>query len=427
MEDNKCLYIKIKYFSKKDQTEGLFDYGYKYPYELEYQVKNDCFFFLNFFNENANKIEKKESQFEYNSNINDILFHVRKSFKNNNYEIINPLNNNMKKNEKNIKYLNNNAWYVIKSNPEYLFDNYDNYNEDYILNENDIIKFGVKKYEIIKKYIKNKSINDQNYYNISDMNEKSGLVFNIDLKSTQYIISMNDEEEDLFPNSRIEEEKEEKKKKCRKCEKYDVSEENPLLCICKCKDYIHYECLKEILNESNNIEISKNQNVKIYKYRKFICNKCSFLYPIKFKIKNDNKNEEKIFSLLKFNTESDYIILESLDDIKDKKHKKNNDKTIYIIEFNNSKEVNIGRDTSKNQFIIEDVSVSREHALIKYNKEDGKLILENKSKKYGTSVLIKGNIKMKEKEINFQVGNSYIMAKIINQNNNKINKGIKEE
>ena len=34
---------------------------------------------------------------------------------------------------------------------------------------------------------------------------------------------------------------------------------------------------------------------------------------------------------------------------------------------------------------------------------------------------------MKEKEINFQVGNSYIMAKIINKNNNKINKEIKEK
>ena len=152
MEDNKCLYIKIKYFNKKDQIEGLFDYGNKDPNKYEYQVENDCFYFLNFLNENANKIEKKESQFEYNSNKNDILFHVRKSFKNNNYEIINPLNNNMKKNEKNIKYLNNNAWYVIKSNPKYLFDNYDNYNEDYILNENDIIKFGVKK--LLKNILK---------------------------------------------------------------------------------------------------------------------------------------------------------------------------------------------------------------------------------------------------------------------------------
>ena len=59
---------------------------------------------------------------------------------------------------------------------------------------------------------------------------------------------------------------------------------------------------------------------------------------------------------------------------------------------------------------------------MKYNKETGKLFLENLSEKFGTLVLIKGNIKMKEKKIHFQVGKSYIVANLVeNFNENMIN------
>ena len=116
-----------------------------------------------------------------------------------------------------------------------------------------------------------------------------------------------------------------------------------------------------------------------------------------------------LIDLKDFNSNIDYIILESLDDLK------NESKTIYIIKFNDNENINIkiGRD-AKNDFVIDDSFVSKKHAEIKYNKDNKQLILENKSKSYGTIVLIKGNIKMKEKDINFQVGRSYIKAKINN-------------
>ena len=50
--------------------------------------------------------------------------------------------------------------------------------------------------------------------------------------------------------------------------------------------------------------------------------------------------------------------------------------------------------------------MSRKHAILKFNKKN----LENLSEKYGTLILIKGNIKMKEKKIHIQVGKSYIQA-----------------
>ena len=49
---------------------------------------------------------------------------------------------------------------------------------------------------------------------------------------------------------------------------------------------------------------------------------------------------------------------------------------------------------------------------MKYNQAEGEVILENRSETYGTLVLIKGNIKMKEKNLNLQIGNSFITVNL---------------
>ena len=92
------------------------------------KIDNNCFIILNYYNENNNLIEKKENNLDFKNDFNDILFYVRKSFENNNYQITNIFKKNMEKNEKNINSLNNNACYVIKSDPNYYYDNYDNNN-----------------------------------------------------------------------------------------------------------------------------------------------------------------------------------------------------------------------------------------------------------------------------------------------------------
>ena len=117
--------------------------------------------------------------------------------------------------------------------------------------------------------------------------------------------------------------------------------------------------------------------------------------------------------------ELDYVILESLDYMKDN----GNIKTVHLVQLNDE-EINIGRyDT--NDIIDTDISVSRKHAVMKYNKETGKLYLENLSEKFGTLVLIKGNIKMKEKKIHFQVGKSYIVANLADDENKNKNYRVK--
>lgn len=104
--------------------------------------------------------------------------------------------------------------------------------------------------------------------------------------------------------------------------------------------------------------------------------------------------------------ESDYIILESLNFIKDNK---NNIKTIFIVKLVDKESITIG--SAEDNDIVDNIGIiSRKHAIIKY--DEGIAIIENKSETYGTFALIKGNIKILKEDINFQVGNSYITAKL---------------
>ena len=104
------------------------------------------------------------------------------------------------------------------------------------------------------------------------------------------------------------------------------------------------------------------------------------------------------------------MILESLDFIKEKDDKKGNIKRIHVIQLTED-EIYIGRN-GINDVIDEDLTVSRNHAILKYNRAEGEVVLENRSETYGTLVLIKGNIKMKSKNLNLQIGNSFITVNL---------------
>ena len=394
-----------------------------------------------------NKIKKVEQNSEYNDLDGEILFHSRKSFKTNQFEIVNPIRKLLKKNEYNLDSLNTRMWYIVKSrNDSNGIDN-----EDYNLNENDIIKLGRRKFEIIKKNINannENSFNDPGNYNISEINKKAGSIFDINLPTDHYRItenkkekkevndilkSTNNTEEISYSNSNdkdsdfkmnsLENLKEDfandendeiESEKCRICFDVISSKDNPKICLCQCKDFIHYECLKRYMSTKLEIHENEKGTVKTYACNKFNCDVCLAPYPIRFRIAEFNR----IYELIDLNmpSELDYVILESLDFIKDN----GNIKTVHIVELNDD-EIQIGRyDT--NDIIDIDISVSRRHAIMKYNKETGKLFLENLSEKFGTLVLIKGNIKMKEKKIHFQVGKSYIAANLVeNSYENKIN------
>ena len=158
------------------------------------------------------------------------------------------------------------------------------------------------------------------------------------------------------------------------------------------------------------IEIHENSKftVKTYICPKFNCEVCLSTYPLRFRIKEYNK----IYELIDYNIapELDYIVLESLDYIIEDK----NYKMIHVVQLFKDK-INIGR-SHFNDIIDTDISVSREHAVLNYNKREGIITIENKSQKFGTLVLVRGNITVKEKKISFQVANNYITASMIEKN-----------
>ena len=62
---------------------------------------------------------------------------------------------------------------------------------------------------------------------------------------------------------------------------------------------------------------------------------------------------------------------------------------------------------------INDISVSRSHAKLKYNAEDGTLLLRDLKSKFGTLILVKKPLKIKEKKIHLQIGRTYIEASLM--------------
>ena len=440
----KAIDICIKTW--KTDSNGIFNYKAEASQVL--QVNDTISKNLYLIRKKNNKIKTIPQNSEFDDK-DEILFHIRKSFKTQEFEIINPVRKLLKKNDYNVNGLNRRMWYVVK--PKY--DNYENDNEDYDLNENDIIKLGRRKFEIVKININsnNRNINNnEENYNISQINKKRGSIFDINLDPDHYRVTENENEnekekkvaseesilktndhtpENSHLNSKDVDSKinslenyeddlnNEVEELCRICFDNKSTKENPKICLCQCKDFIHYECLKRYMDTKLEIHENEKGNVKTYNCNKFNCDVCLSPYPLRFRIAEFNKTYELID--INMPDELDYVILESLDYMKDN----GNIKSVHLVQLNDE-EINIGRyDT--NDIIDTDISVSRKHAVMKYNKETGKLYLENLSEKFGTLVLIKGNIKMKDKKIHFQVGKSYIVANLVDDENKNKNYRVK--
>lgn len=104
---------------------------------------------------------------------------------------------------------------------------------------------------------------------------------------------------------------------------------------------------------------------------------------------------------------ADYIILESLNQMKENC----NIKSIHVIQLTND-DITIGRG-HESDVRINDISVSRAHALLNYNSSTGQLRLRDLKSKFGTLILIKEPILIKEKKIHLQIGRTYIEASLM--------------
>ena len=378
------LFTTFKIWKKSDAS-GIFDYQNENIYEVEHSTtKKNIYYFKSI----TEKITAKESHSDHSPGDN-LLFHARKNNKNN-YEIINVIKKNMEKNDSNIKSLDNNMWLVLKSESQI---NFENNNPPYKLMESDIIKFGRRKYEVLKLNIPISQGNEYEENSLNSINQKYGQVFNKFLKPNQYCKEIKElnKNNNLISDKKINDGYNEDKD-CRICFGSESTKENPKLRICRCKTFIHYKCLKMFLQ--THIKMSENQKgtVTSYHHDKFNCEVCEEPLPLKFSIKYD-KNEIRDYYLidgLELPENLNYIILESL---------------IYVKLTEN--EYTFGRN-DKNDMVDDDISISRFHAVLKFDQESGDITLVNKSK-FGILVLIKNNLPLiNDEKIYFQIGRSYI-------------------
>ena len=463
MEKNKEVLITIQIWDNQD--EGMFFYKIDKNDKSKKKYFNFELDDINYYliKTKDNNIKWIKYHKEFNSEEDEILFRLRKSFKSKIYELINPIKINLGEYSNNS--LNDKIWYTVKSSTYFKGND-----QNYILNQNDIIKFGRKKYIVYKIHFKEEKgkIKDVNFNKnsnisyISLINKNSKSIFNIDIKNNQYIINNNndykkineDENDNISKNETLpgsgnknksisgKEIKNESMKvcgnksdtmnesrnkngtmnesrnknktinesgnknkydKCWSCKGLYSDENNPLICLCNCHDYIHYECLKNYLSEKKVITKNLKKTVKTFIFQQFNCDICLKPYRLRFRIPEFDKIYELIDLTLP--EEIDYIYLESLDYIKDN----NNIKIVHIVQLIDE-EITIGR-KDYNDIIDHDISISREHALLRYDKNNGNLFLEDKNSKFGTLVLVRGNIKIKEEKTYFQIGKTYMEVK----------------
>ena len=305
-------------------------------------------------------------------------------------------------NDINIRTLNEYIWIIINSDT---IDNDDCENDDYCLIENEIIKFGNIKYYVREIHIENKN-----------NEEKRKPIFKLIPVCKEY--------------KKCNEQCNEKcNEKC--IEHCNCGKERYLLCECKNK-YQHYDEMNKWLNDRVIIRENKKKTVTNYTFKILQCkelyekdNNCNgreckycnckydnTYYPIRFRL--PDKKDIIDFYPIKKPENSDYLILESFEYIN--LDNGTSEKNIHIIKLNEEEDINIGRGRN-NDVIIDDKSVSKDHATIRYHKEEGKLILKNKSEKSGTLILCKDTkVEVKKEAVYLQINNVYIEAKVMKEN-----------
>jgi RING-variant domain/FHA domain len=154
--------------------------------------------------------------------------------------------------------------------------------------------------------------------------------------------------------------------RCRFCWDTKAEPENPLFSTCKCSGsvgYIHFECLKSWLDVKKQMKTSPC--FSSFYWKSFECEICKKAYPLVLRAKCETaKSGYRTYNLVNYERpEGSFLVLESLN------QEKNTSRIIHIIRPNEGKlSFKFGRG-HESDLRINDISVSRCHAIIKY-KED---------------------------------------------------------
>ena len=183
---------------------------------------------------------------------------------------------------------------------------------------------------------------------------------------------------------------------CKICLMDGFTEENPMITPCTCKGtmrYIHLECLQRWLNSK--ITTRERGNSRSYSWKALECSLCKTSFPSAVIIK------EKLYDLVSVpKPEGEYITLEAVQRPHD------SPQTIHLIPLQNKNNVRLGRGHDSD-VRISDISVSRNHALIRYDQ--GKLFLEDNESKFGTLVQVRKPIALDaESSFSLQCGRTVL-------------------
>ena len=252
------------------------------------------------------------------------------------------------------------------------------------------------------------------------MNNNFGPVSKIDIDKREKNEQNNQNNQSNQSNINNENNKNNSKEKEDNSKDSNISK-NPIIKLCNC--YNHFECIKsQLLSELKIEEKLKEEKVISFNLDEFKCNVCGKNIPLRF------EKSGKKYNFLEFE-DMNYIVLEYLGKITGKSSNenggdKNNEdkelKKVYIIKLEDEL-IKIGRNTkdNKSDINIPDLSISRNHAVLKFNKENGTLFLENRNKKNientSTFILIKDNFKINKKQIKFMTGKCYITINLKNE------------
>ena len=331
----------------------------------------------------------------------ELLFNVKNDYKDE-YALENEVPIRIQPTEKNINDLSNKIWYVLKNDPNQSNQSNQtitNTNDDYYLCKNDVIKLGRVKYSLNEINIPSKHnnidvaipSNDPSKYDIDELNMNTEPVFDFIFQAKE-----SGEYTDIPDDERL----------CKICYSDENDKENnPLVHLCNCNGglrFSHFECIKKWMETKLITKENEKKTVKSYNIKSFNCEICKTPYPFKFKL----NGVEKPFELIDLQKplDCDYIILESLNQMKENC----NIKSIHVIQLTGD-ELTIGRG-HESDVRINDISVSRSHAKLKYNPTEGTLLLRDLKSKFGTLILIKKPLKIKERKIHLQIGRTYIEA-----------------
>lgn len=189
---------------------------------------------------------------------------------------------------------------------------------------------------------------------------------------------------------------------CKVCWDNSSTSANPLLNSCQCDGsvrYIHYECLKYWLKQK--MAKKEEANLISYTWKQFECEICKKPYPYVFR---SNGISYRLVDVEQdIPVDRNYLLLESLT------FEKNSSRMVHLIMPDSEKKIfKLGRG-HESDVRVSDISVSRCHALVKYNEESGRFYLEDNLSKFGTLVLAKSSIDLEpEMTKAVQIGRSVI-------------------